>query len=219
MIIAILGGTGKEGFGLGYRWAHAGHEIIIGSRSAERAAAKAAELQALLPEDRVVTGRQNLAAAEAGELVVLSVPYEAQAPTLEQVKPALQGKLLLTVVVPLRKPKSRVWLPAAGSAAMEAHALLGPDVPIVAAFHSVSAEHLLDLDHDVDCDVLVCGDRETDREVALQLASQAGMQGVEAGPLVNAGVVEGLAAVLIYINIRHKIKNAGIRITGIPPAS
>lgn len=217
MKIAILGGTGKEGAGLAYRWAVAGHKIVIGSRAAERAQEKAAELTGLLPGfGEPLRGADNLAAAADADVIVLSVPYSAQAGTLEAVKPALAGKVMISVVVPLKPPKvSNVWLPEAGSAAAEAQAYLGEETRVVAAFQNVSAEHLLDIDHHVDCDVLICGDKAADREIAEQLARDAGMRGVHAGPLVNAGIVEGLTAVLISINIRHKIKNAGIRITGL----
>jgi NADPH-dependent F420 reductase len=215
--IAILGGTGKEGAGLGYRWAVAGHDIIIGSRLAERAQAKADDLSMLMPGfGGTFSGADNLAAAQAADVVVLAVPYDAQQSTLETIKPALVNKLLISVVVPLKPPKvANVWLPEAGSAAAEAQAYLGEQTRVVAAFQNVSAEHLLDIDHTVACDVLICGDKAADRDVAAQLARDAGMRGVHAGLLVNAGIVEGLTAVLISINIRHKIKNAGIRITGI----
>lgn len=217
MKIAILGGTGKEGAGLGYRWAVAGHEVVIGSRVAERAVEKAAELTGLLPGyGEPVQGADNLAAAHLADVVVLAVPYEAQEKTLAGVKEALAGKLLISVVVPLRPPKvANVWLPEAGSAAAEAQVFLGEETRVVAAFQNVSAEHLLDIQQTVDCDVLICGDKAADRDVAAQLAKDAGMRGVHAGLLVNAGIVEGLTAVLISINIRHKIKNAGIRITGL----
>lgn len=215
MKIAILGGTGKEGSGLGYRWAAAGHEIIIGSRSAEKGARVGSELQAELP-DATITGTGNLSAAQQGELIVLSVPYEAQEATLADVKEALPGKLLVTVVAPLKSPKARVWrLPSGLSAAEEAQQQVGENVSVVAAFQNISAIHLKDLDHDLDCDVLICGDEKAGKEVAMQLCNDAGMRGVDAGALQNASVVEGLTAVILGINIRHKIKNAGIRVTGI----
>jgi 8-hydroxy-5-deazaflavin:NADPH oxidoreductase len=216
--IAILGGTGAEGAGLGFRWAVAGHEVIIGSRVAQRAEQTAGELAAALPAQANgrITGADNLAATQEAEIVVLSVPYSAQAATLTAVKEALAGKLLITVVVPLQPPKvSHVWRPPGGSAAQEAQALLGETTRVVAAFQNVSAEHLRDLDHMVDCDVLICGDRQVDKQVAIELSAVAGLRGVDAGPLLNAGVVEGLTAVLVGINIRHKIKGSGIRITGI----
>ena len=217
MKIAILGGTGAEGRGLGHRWALAGHDVLIGSRVAERGARAAAEVNELLPDGvPLLSGSDNLTVSRAAELVVLSVPYEAQEPTLAAVKDALAGKLLLTVVVPLKPPKvSHVWLPPAGSAAQEAQQQLGERVPVVAGFQNVSAELLPDPEREVDCDVLICGERKEDKAVAIRLAQDAGMRGIDAGPLQNAGVVEGLTAVLIGINIRHKIKHSGIRITGV----
>lgn len=217
MKIAILGGTGAEGSGLGFRWAAAGHEILIGSRTAVKATSTAAELNPQLPPTAPpITGHDNLTAAQAAELVVLSVPYAAQEATLATVKTALAGKILLTVVVPLMPPKvARVWHPAGGSAAEEAQTLLGEETRVVAAFQNISAHHLLDLGHEIECDVLICGEKGADKELVAQLCTDAGMRGVNAGALANASVVEGLTAVLIGINIRHKIKNAGIRITGL----
>jgi NADPH-dependent F420 reductase len=215
--IAILGGTGDEGAGLGFRWAAAGHEVVIGSRSAERAGQAADELNGGLPVGgKRVRGAENRAAAEAAEVVVLSVPYAAQEGTLAAVREAVAGKVVISVVVPLQPPKvSHVWRPAGGSAAQEAQAQLGEGARVVAAFQNVSAEHLRDLTHEVECDVLVCGDSKADKQVAIELAAAAGLRGIDVGPLQNASVVEGLTAVLVGINIRHKIKGAGIRITGI----
>jgi 8-hydroxy-5-deazaflavin:NADPH oxidoreductase len=217
MKIAILGGTGAEGAGLGFRWAAAGHEVLIGSRTAERALASAAELSAELPEGAPpVVGLDNETAAEQADVIVLSVPYSAQESTLAGVKAAVQGKLIISVVVPLQPPKvARVWRPAGGSAAEEAQAVVGDGATVVAAFQNISAHHLRDLAHEIDCDVLICGEKAADKELVSQLCAEAGMRGVNAGPLANAGVVEGLTAVLIGINMRHKIKDAGIRITGI----
>lgn len=216
--IAILGGTGDEGAGLGLRWANAGHEVIIGSRLAEKAEKARDELRSLLPAERqfLVTGTDNLNAAWQGEIVVLSVPYSAQAATLETVREALSGKLLISVVVPLQPPKvSHVWRPAGGSAAEEAQALCGDEVRVVSAFQNVSAGHLKVLGHTVDCDVLVCGQKKDDKQLVIELAELAGMRGIDAGPLQNSSVVEGLTAVLIGINIRHKVKSSGILITGL----
>lgn len=215
MKIAILGGTGDEGFGLGFRWAAKGHEIIIGSRKAEKGAKAAVDLLELLP-DTAVSGTDNLSAAQAAELVVLSVPYGAQAATLEAVQAALPGKILLTVVAPIGEKAARVWrLPSGLSAAEEAQQQVGPDVPVIAAFQNISATLLLKLDQEVDCDVLVCGDSVPHKQVVLQLCEDAGLRGVNAGPLQNSSVVEGMTSLLIGINIRNKIKHSGIRITGI----
>ena len=216
MKIAILGGTGDEGFGLGFRWAAAGHEIIIGSRKAEKGFNAAADLQDKLPEG-VFSGTDNLTAADWGEIVVLAVPYAAQTPTLETVKEALRGKILVTVVAPTGEKKARAWrLPSGLSAAEEAQILLGEDVRVVAAFQNIGAHHLLDLDFELDCDVLVCGDRGDDKKIVLQLCQDARLRGVNAGALQNSRAVEELASVLIAINIIHKVKSAGIRITGLP---
>lgn len=218
MKIAILGGTGKEGAGLGYRWAVAGHEIVIGSRSAEKGQDAAAVMQAELPA-ATITGGDNAWAAQEAEIVVLSVPYEAQEATLDApgVREAVQGKILLTVVAPLGQPKARVWrLPSGLSAAEEAQEQLGEDVRVVAAFQNIAAGHLRDLEHQMDCDVLVCGEKAADKDVVIQLCEDAGMRGINAGALANAAVAEGLTAVLLGINVRNKISGAGIRITGLP---
>ncbi|MCB8991668.1 MAG: NADPH-dependent F420 reductase [Ardenticatenaceae bacterium] len=216
MKIAILGGTGNEGFGLGFRWAAAGHDIIIGSRLAEKGASAAADMLSQLPENVSVKGTDNLSATQEAELVVLSVPYSAQEKTLATVKEALAGKLLVTVAVPVGEKAARVWrLPSGLSAAEEAQQQVGDITRVVAAFQNISAHHLMDMEHMLDCDVLICGDKGADKAVVEQLCADAGMRGVNAGPLQNASVAEGLTSVLIGINIRHKIKNAGIRITGI----
>jgi 8-hydroxy-5-deazaflavin:NADPH oxidoreductase len=218
--IAILGGTGNEGFGLGFRWAAAGHEIIIGSRAAERGAAAAEEMVEKLEaagQAAAVSGSDNLSAARQGDLVVLSVPYAAQEGTLTEVQSALDGKILLTVVAPLGpEKKARVWRPPSGlSAAEEAQAQVGDGCTLVAAFQNVSAHHLTDLDHQIDCDVLVCGDKGAAKQTVIELCRAAGMRGINAGALQNSAVAEGLTAVLIAINITNKVKDAGIRITGI----
>ncbi|MCA9873305.1 MAG: NADPH-dependent F420 reductase [Anaerolineales bacterium] len=216
MKIAILGGTGNEGFGLGFRWAAAGHEIIIGSRKAEKGANAAADMRAQSAANVNVRGTDNLSAAQQAEVVVLSVPYWAQADTLEQARPALQDKLLISVVAPSGEKKSRVHTLESGlSAAEEAQAQLGEATRVVAAFQNIGAHHLLDLEHAMDCDVLVCGEKKEDKAVVLQLCQDAGLRGVNAGALQNARAVEGLTAVLIAINIIHKVPSAGIRITGI----
>lgn len=216
MKIAILGGTGNEGKGLGSRWAAAGHEIIIGSRSAERGARAAAEMCQQFPEARI-SGTDNRSAAEQAELVVLSVPYDAQAATLDEVKEAVQGKLLLTVVVPLGSIKARYWrLPSGLSAAEEAQEQLGEGVRVVAAFQNISSVHMEDPHNAPDCDVLICGEKRVDKDIVTQLCTDAGMRGINAGALQNATIAEGLTCVLLGINIRYKINNAGIRITGLP---
>lgn len=215
LVIAILGGTGHEGSGLAYRWAHSGHKVIIGSRTLEKAHKAAAEINALLGRD-VVSGMLNADAAASAEIVVLTVPYAAHRATLESVREQVQGKILVDVTVPLQPPNiTVVTLPPGRTAAEEAQALLGPNVRVVSAFQNVSAIHLKDSSHAVDCDVLVCGDDAAARETVIALAQAAGMRGIDAGPLANAIVAESLTPVLLGINKRYKVKGAGIRITGI----
>ncbi len=215
--IAVIGGTGAEGSGLAVRWAAAGYPIVIGSRSAEKALSVAAELSELLPSgSATISGASNGDAATAGALILLSVPYDAQAGTIAQIVEGSQGKVVITVGVPLKPPKvSTVWQPTGGSAAQEAQAQLGEGVQVVAAFQNISAGHLKDLSWEPDCDVLVAGDTKAAKEQTITLAAAAGFVGIDAGPLANATVIEGLTAVLIGINIRHKIKGSGIRITGL----
>jgi NADPH-dependent F420 reductase len=204
--IAVLGGTGKEGSGLAMRWASAGYKVIIGSRDAQRGAEKAAELNEVLGGE-YLTGTSNEEAAKEAHLVVLSVPYDAHKPTLESVKEYLSGKTLIDVTVPLEPPHVRtVFVPEGHAASLEAQAYLGDDVKVVAAFQNVSAVHLKNLDHDVDCDVLVCGDDEAAKEDVIQLVGAAGMRGVDAGPLKNAVAVEALTPVLLYINKKYGVK-------------
>jgi hypothetical protein len=215
MIIAVLGGTGEQGSGLAVRWAKAGHRVILGSRTAEKAERAAEALRGRLGQGDI-RGSDNPAAAAAADVVVLSVPYDSQLGILESARDEIRGKVLITVVVPLRPPKvSHAWRPEAGSAAMEAQGHLGGDTPVVAAFQNIGASHLADPDHPIDSDVLICGDKAENKSVAIDLAMDAGMRAIDAGPLVNASVVEGLTAVLIGINKRHRVPGAGIRITGL----
>jgi len=214
--VAVLGGTGNEGPGLARQWAKSGrYKVIIGSRQAEKAERVAAELNEILGQN-LLHGMTNEDAAKAANLCVLTVPYSAQGPTLTQLRDVLQGKILVDVTVPLKPPKvSHVSVPPGGSAGQEAQAILGAGVRVVSAFQNISSTHLSE-DHDhIDCDVLICGDDKDAKAEVIALAEAAGMRGVDAGPLQNAVVVEGLTAVLIGINIRHKVKGAGIKITGI----
>jgi NADPH-dependent F420 reductase len=217
--IAVLGGTGQEGSGLALRWAHAGYRVVIGSRDATRAAAAASAIAEKVPGARV-EGMDNLGAAERGDIVVLTVPYAAHRATLEAVKPALSGKILVDVTVPLMPPRvARVQLPPEDSAAVAAQALLGPEVKVVSAFQNISAHLLEDLNASVDCDVLVCGDDKDARALVAGLAEAAGMRAIHGGSLANSTAAEALTSVLIFINGRYKIKTSGIRFTGIPDAA
>lgn len=215
--IGIIGGTGKEGKGLAYRWVKAGHRVIIGSRQWEKAQKAVETVSELLGgETELLEGMENEDAVKACEIAVITVPYAAHRPTLEGLKDALEGKLLIDVVVPIVPPKvTKVHMPEAGSVAQEAQNILGENCHVVDAFQNISHERLLQ-DGEVDCDVLVCGKGKAAREVVLELVKDAGLKGWDAGPIENAVVVEGLTSVLIGLNIQHHVHAAGIRITGIP---
>jgi 8-hydroxy-5-deazaflavin:NADPH oxidoreductase len=213
-IIAVLGGTGKEGKGLAYRWARSGYRVLIGSRSAERARAAADELTSKLEGKTIVEGMCNLDAARNADTIAVTVPYAAHRQTLENVCEVVQGKLLVDVTVPLVPPKvTRVQIPPAGSAAQEAHQVLGDGVEVCAAFQNISYELLLN-NEPIQCDVLVTGTSKEARREVLKLVQAAGLIGWDAGPIENSVVLEGLTSVLIHINKEYSSTHAGIKITG-----
>ncbi len=215
MKIGIVGGTGREGRGLVARWAKAGHDVFIGSRQAEKGAAKAAELTEELGVD--IRGADNLTACRESELIVVTVPYGAHRATFESIAEAVGDKILVDITVPLQPPKVRsVHLPEGQAAALEARELLPEGTRLVAALHHISSEHLTDPDHDFDCDVLVCGDDKEARAAVIDLISDLGLRGIDAGVLKNAIALESLTPVLLHINRRYKVVGSGIRITGIP---
>lgn len=217
LTIAVLGGTGKEGGGLALRWAHKGHRVVIGSRTADRAEEAAAAIRETLGSDAQVSGMANPDAAAAADLVVLSVPYAAQQATVQDVAAQLQGKILIDVTVPLVPPKvSRVQLPEGGSAVEAVQKLLGEGVKVVSAFQNISAHHLANLDEEMDCDVLVCSDDPAAADTVVALSQEIGLTAWNAGPLANSAVAEALTSVLIALNRRYKVPGAGIRITGVP---
>ena len=214
MNIAIVGGTGKEGAGLGARWALAGHSIIIGSRDAERARQKAAELRDATNKIAII-GHSNLEATRLGDVVVLAVPASGLATTLPELAEACRGKIVISTVVPLTFGGPRLFTPPpAGSAAEEAAQLL-PGARLAAAFHHIAAHELSETEHRIECDLLYCGDDAGAKEAVVVLAQSMDLRPVDAGRLTNAGPLEGITAVLATINRRAKIKNAGIRITGV----
>lgn len=219
--IAILGGTGDLGTGLALRWLSARHRVVIGSRTAEKALESVAKLRQVLSErgigEPAVDGMDNLGAAQAGAIVVLTVPFAHQAQTLESVAKALEGKILVDVTVPLVPPKvARVQLPEAGSAGQLAQALLGEGITVVTAFQNVAAHHLQG-EGEIPCDVLVCGNKRDARERVVSLAQDAGMRGIHAGMLPNSAAADALTSVLININKQYGV-HAGLRISGIDPA-
>ena len=211
--IAILGGTGDLGTGLAIRWAKAGHAIIIGSRTQEKADAAVAELKKISPQTPA-KAMVNSAAAAAGDIVVLTVPFEHQLSTLESVRAGLEGKILIDVTVPLIPPKvGTVQLPPEGSAGKRAQNYLGDGVKVVTAFQNVAA-HLLQQDVKIECDVLVAGNSKEARDKVVELVEIAGMSGWHAGPIENSAAAEALTSILIQINRRHSISHSGIKIVG-----
>ena len=214
MTIAVLGGTGKEGKGLAYRWAKSGYKVLIGSRSSGRAVTTASEIMAMLEGSSSLVGTSNLEAAQLANIVVLVVPYSAHRETLESVKDVLKGKILVDVTSLSIPPMvTKVHMPPAGSAAQEAREIVGEGVEVAAAFQSISHKHLL-TDEDIDCDVLVTGTSKDARAETLRLVEAAGLTGWDAGPIENSIVVEGLASVLRNINKQYGSTHAGIKITG-----
>jgi 8-hydroxy-5-deazaflavin:NADPH oxidoreductase len=217
--VSILGATGALGFGLAVRLGRAGTSIVIGSRDAGRAQEAAERARAAVPEGSF-EGLENAQAAQRSEIVVLSVPFRNQSENLTNLKPVLrEGQLLIDATVPLAAAVSGkatrmlgVWQ---GSAAQQAQEMVPDGVRVVSALHTVSAAILSDLDHQLDEDILVCGNRKADKQVAIELIERIdGLRCVDCGPLENSRTTESLTALLIGINARYKT-HAGIRITGV----
>lgn len=214
MTIAIVGGTGAEGSGLAARFAKAGLQVRLGSRRLEKAQETARRIGSS------ATGHTNADAVAAAEIAFLTVPLAAQVETLKSIRAALSpGAILVDATVPLEVAiggrVSRVLTLWDGSAAQQA-ARLVPGVPVVAAFHALSAEALAQLDHPLDCDALLCGDNaEAKMKVARLAELIPGVRAIDAGPLDNARLLENAAALLISLNLRHKVKDSGMRITGL----
>ncbi len=217
-MIAIIGGTGHQGLGLALRWAAAGVPVAIGSRSLERARAAAAQVQGA-PQVRAaergsVEGMENLEAARAADVVVLAVPASAHQDTLATIAPAVSGKIVVDVTVPLEEnPSYAVQLPE-GSAAEAAQHFLGPEVRVVAAFHTVPAALLQDLARPIDCDVLVCGDDRAAKARVIELAAAFGARALDVGALRQAHTLERITALLIGLGRRTRRHELGVRITG-----
>jgi 8-hydroxy-5-deazaflavin:NADPH oxidoreductase len=219
--IAILGGTGPAGTGLALRWARTQESIIIGSREAQRARDAAAMIRGKVGFGALVSGMENSAACSAADILMLTVPFDAQAALLKQLKPVLTpGSILIDATVPLAAAvggrASRTLGVWQGSAAQQAAELVPKGVSVVAAFHNISAE-LLNGDAPLDCDVIVCSDDPDAAQLTRELAAKIpGVRAIDGGKLENARTVEQITALLIGFNIRHK-GHAGIRITGLPP--
>jgi len=216
--IGIVGGTGDLGRGLALRLAKAGHPLIIGSRNAEQAVASAEAVAAVLAERGIahpaISGADNAATAQQGDIVFVTVPFGAHQPTLESIRDAVQGKVVVDVTVPLVPPKvARVQLPTEGSAGQIAQTLLGEAVHVVSAFQNVAAAHL-QADMEIPCEVLVTGNDKPARQTVIDLIESMGMRGFHAGLINNAAAAEALTSILININKQYKT-HAGLRLTGI----
>lgn len=209
--IAVIGGTGALGKGIARRLVKAGHQVTIGSRSAEKAQATAVELGA-------AGFAANEDAASGKDVVIVTVPHSSQGDTLRLIRDKVGQAVVVDTTVPLVPPKvMRVQLPAEGSAAMQAREHLGPDARLVTAFHNVSAHHL-DSDHAIDCDVLVFSDDIDARKTVVELCPGMGLRGLSGGALANSAAAEALTSILIYMNKTYKADGAGIRFTNLSDA-
>jgi len=209
--IAILGGTGSEGTGLALRWAKNGYDVIIGSRKEEKALSVTSELNEILGEE-LIRGMENGAAAREADINVLTVVATAHEAALIGLKDDLQGKILVDATARIKFPNPKP--PEPPSAARLAQDLLGEGVPVVAAFQNIPASALKDLDKELDSDVLVCADKKEDADQVADLIRGAGMNAYYVGDLDLAITLEGLTAVLVYLNKFNDIKHASIKIVG-----
>ena len=209
--IAILGGTGSEGTGLALRWAKNGYDVIIGSRKEEKALTVTSELNEILGEE-LIRGMENGAAARAADINVLTVVATAHEAALKGLKDDLQGKILVDATARIKFPNPKP--PEPPSAARLAQNLLGEGVPVVAAFQNIPASTLKDLSKELDSDVLVCADKKEDADQAADLIRGAGMNAYYVGDLDLAITLEGLTAVLVYLNKFNDIKHARLKIVG-----
>lgn len=214
MNIVIVGGTGDLGFGLGYRWAKAGHQIFVGSRQKERAIAAANRINEMTGTQNA-KGLANEDVVSEGDIIVLAVPDSARAAVLELMKPLVHGKIVVDVTIPLRFNPLRYEAPAEGSNAQQTQVVLGEDVKVVAAFHTVSAAMLENPEKEVEGDALIMGGDKEAKNTLIGLAHDIGLRGFDAGSLLNARTVEGLTPMIIGMNKRYKRGHIGIALTGI----
>ncbi|WP_274628191.1 NADPH-dependent F420 reductase [Arvimicrobium flavum] len=211
--IAIIGGTGDLGSGLAKGWSAAGYKVVIGSRSRDKAVTAARAL------GDGVMGDDNVGAARAADIVVIAVPFASHEETIKELRPVVQGKIVVDAAVPLAPPKvSTVQLPSGGSAAQIAQRLLGEGVRVVSAFHNVGASKL-HAGGRVECDVLVFSDDKDARNAVIELAGVVATRGIGGGALANSAAAEALTSVLIWINRQYKVAGAGIAITGLESAT
>lgn len=216
MKLAFVGGTGPEGLGLAIRFAHAGHQVAIGSRSQERGEEGAAKVCEAVPGAHA-SGGDNASVAADADVVFLTFPYAGQEATLAALGPVLAGKIVCDVVAPLDfvKGVGAVALAVPGNSAAEEAAAALPASRVLSAFQNMSAEKLMELGHSIDADVLVCGADAEAKQVVIALANEIkGVRGIDGGALSNSRYVEMLTSLLINLNRRHKT-HSSIRIVGI----
>jgi len=223
--IAVIGGTGDQGFGIVLRLAKAGEKVIIGSRQQQKADDAAKRAREILGGNAAIDGMENPKAAAAADIIIMSVPFAAHVDMVKSVVDSITPEdIFVDVVVPLSTAVGGsastalgVW---EGSAAQQAVKLLPPRTKVASAFHNVVAEALQDLNRKVDCDVIVCSDSQDTRKIVMELVNKVpGVRAIDGGRLENSRIVEQITALLIGINIRYKVKDAGIRITGISTAA
>jgi NADPH-dependent F420 reductase len=222
--IAVIGGTGAEGFGLALRWARVGENVFIGSRDAKRAQEAAEKIKAEIGATARISGDENVAACANADLIVLTIPFENHAAILKQLKPAIRpGSIVIDTTVPLAASvggrATRTLTLWEGSAAQQTAETLSKEIAVVSAFHNISSE-LLKGNDPIDCDVIVCGDNaQANLEVRKLAAKIPGVRAVDGGKLENSRIAEQIAAMLIGFNIRNKGHHSGIRITGLPESA
>ena len=210
-VIGIFGGTGALGSALSRKWSISGHQIIIGSRNAEKAISVAEEINTETGNSNVI-GSDLMETAKNCEMAILTVPYSSHSETLQQIKPFLGGKILIDTTVPLSKPVTKVSLPESGSAALEAQHILGEDVHVVSALQNIGS-HLVASQESIDAEVLVCGNSDDAVDEVITLIADLGLNCWHAGSIENSAAAEALTSVLISINQKHKLKSSGIKIT------
>ena len=210
-VIGIFGGTGALGSALSRKWSTAGHQIVIGSRNAEKAISVAEEINAETG-NKNVTGSDLMETAKNCDIAILTVPYSSHSETLRQIKPFLGGKILIDTTVPLSKPVTKVSLPESGSAALEAQLILGEDIHVVSALQNIGS-HLVGSEGPIHAEVLVCGNSDDAVHEVIALIADLGLNCWHAGSIENSAAAEALTSVLISINQKHKLKSSGIKIT------
>lgn len=223
MKVAIIGGTGDQGFGLALRFANAGEKVLLGSRDIKKAENTTNVIHNMLKGEELecIQAMTNEDAAKNGDVVILTVPLQAQKITLNSIKDHLEGKILVDATVPLEtcvggSSTRYVDLWEGSAAERSAEMLKNKQTKVVSAFNNISASSLTNIKEEIKCDCLVSGDDVESKEIVMALAEKIpGVRAIDCGPLENARIVEKITPLLINLNIRNKIRLAGIRITGL----